>query len=106
MSTAALADILAGIRELQEYCCDTDLKMARQHIEAALDYIRKGQGERAQRRVACAHVALQHILEVHTRDDAPAKAYLRAMILGEGDADALMAQLVREAVAEAEEAVA
>jgi len=106
MSTAALADILAGIRELQEYCCDTDLKAARNHVEAALDYIRKGQGERAQRRVACAHVALQHILEVHNRDDAPAKAYLRAMILGEGDADALMAQLVKEAVAEAEEAVA
>ena len=111
MSTAALADMLQTIRRLQEYCTDPNFEHARQHIEAALDYIAKGNGERAQRRITCAHVALQYVLEIHdraahSRGDDKAKEYLRAMILGEGDADIIMAELLKETLAEVEEVVA
>ena len=78
MSTAALADILAGIRELQEYCCDTDLKAARDHIEAALTALEdieealvEGENDRIAATVYAPAVSRDHIealIETYNRD--------------------------------------
>ncbi len=95
--------LLKAVKALQDYCCDSDLEHARQHIEAALGYYAEGEREQAVRRITCAHVALQHMLEIHTREDDGARQYLRSMILGEGDADIIMARLVMQAAEEAAE---
>ena len=88
--------ICAEINLLRAHNDNEDLKNAYQHLVAAIDYLNRGRGEQANRRIECAHGLIARACKIRNMETATIRRYHRATILGEGDKNRALLAVIKE----------